>query len=212
MECPHCKKKIKIPAFGDFAKNNAYAKDDDFAFGFIMIHFANEYRDFIEALPVHADGYDFTWCENPLFHEKMTSVGLYDRVDDTDTDTEFLKRDVEKPITDLVPKPFVNMTDISTNLGVSCGDTDEEYRIVVLQVAANLNKALLPGGRMRLGSTIDYNEEAIIDSKDEILGVILNYLYDLGYTTIWDHLEDESGIYNEANEEYKEYEIILQKP
>ena len=172
MECPHCKKKIEIPALGDFAKNSAYARDGDFGFGYIMVHFADEYRGFIEALPQYADGYDFTWCENPLFHEKMTSIGLYDRVDDTDTDTEFLKRDVEKPITDLVPKPFVNMTDISTDLG-ACGSTDEEYRKVVLQVASNLDKALLPSRRMRLGNTIDYNEETIIDSKDKVLGVQL---------------------------------------
>ena len=208
MECPHCKKKIEIPALGDFAKNSAYARDGDFGFGYIMVHFADEYRGFIEALPQYADGYDFTWCENSLFHEKMTSIGVYDRDSEN---TEFLKRDVEKPITDLTPKPFVNMTDISTDLG-ACGSTDKEYRKVVLCVAANLDKVLLPGGRIRLGNCIDYNEETIIDSKDKVLGVILNYLYDLGYTTIWDHLEDESGIYNEADEEYKEYEIILQKP
>jgi len=209
MKCPHCSKEISTSS-NDFAKDSSYARDDDYTFGSIMMHSANEYPGFIEALPEYADGYDFTWCENPLFHEKLTSIGLYNRGDNNE-DTEFLKRDIEKPITDLTPKSFVNMTDISTELG-TYDSSDLTYHTVVLQVAANLDRVLLPGGKIRLGNTIEYNAETIVDSKDTVLYVILRCLYNLGYIKIWDHLKDESGIYNEAGEQMKEYEIILQKP
>ena len=152
--------------------------------------FPEEYgASFIDAVPENIEGYDFGGSEGP-FHPGLAIVDIGSPEEfDYPGSENLIEGDLETPL-NLEPKPFINISNVVGELAFSKRDV----------VASNIDRALLPGGRVRLLDMLP------------ALQPILKHLKDLGYKKIWGHLEKESGFYDDNDNPIPGQEIILQKP
>ena len=179
------------------AQEDNYTDDDyKYSYGF-------QAPGFIDALSDITEGYDFGGSEGP-FHKNLTivDVGSPDEFD-YPGGKNLIEGDLETPL-NLEPRAFINISDVIATLGHP-GISGEDYAKIAPQVADNINRALLPGGKVRL-----------LDSIDS-LRPILDYLTNLGYTKVWDYMyeegyEDIDGFEDEDEDSSYRYDIILQKP
>ena len=177
-------------------------ENTDYGYGWRLDQFPKEYgTSYAEALS-GMDGYDFGGWEGP-FYPGLTIIDLGGPEDgpvsEEFVDEEYVEGDITTPL-NLEPKSFVNISNVISNFGERSDTIDR-------QVADNIDRALLPGGRVRLLDPI------------ELLHPILSYLKSLGYTKVWSNANTELD-YNNINfeklnfgeEDIEIYEIILQKP
>lgn len=206
LECDICKKMFTPNADCNFKRDHKCSRDYNDSYGFGFDRKQREQTGFYDALPENMyEGYDFGGWEAP-FHPGLTIIDLPSTPtgDTGPVSPEFahetyIDGDLTTPLS-LSPKPFINISNVlgQTN---NWGDmTGEEWDKDQLQIADNINKALLPGGKVRLVESI------------ENLQPVLDPLYNLGYKKVWDHIEKESGAWDENDNQIPVHEIILQKP
>lgn len=184
-------------------------EDDDYGFGYG--YRPEDYVNFAKALPEDMTGYDFGGAEQP-YYPGLVIVDVISPLDPTVfgsnypdiQSNEYIEGDLTIPL-DLEPKPFVNLSNTLSPLSFA-----DDLDAMFLQVVDNIDRALLPGGRVRL-----------LDDAYLVLPVF-NLLKNLGYIKVWDHNEEPpiityKGEVIKGDDEGDEgdrgtYEVILQKP
>jgi len=171
-----------------------------------LTYLPKEYTGFAEALPENIEeGYDFGGWEAP-FYPGLTIIdlggSLTGPVSEEFAEEEYVEGDITTRL-NLKPRAFINVSDVISNLGYP-GMPSKESAKITPQVVDNINRALLPGGKVRLLDDIN------------LLQPVLNHLTNLGYVKIWDYTYEpyDYGVEELNRETAKErrYDIILQKP
>ncbi|KKL47528.1 hypothetical protein LCGC14_2334630, partial [marine sediment metagenome] len=179
-------------------------KNVEYGFGWLIQQFPEEYSGLIEALPENMEGYDFGGAEQP-FYPGLVIVDVQSPLDPTVFGSgypdiksdQYIEGDLTTPL-NLEPKSFINISSTLSPLSFA-----EDLDAMFSQVVDNIDRALLPGGRVRL------------QDDPYLVRPVFNLLKTLGYVKVWENYyagsikdyEDDEDVGDVAT-----YDIILQKP